>query len=104
MFIDGPSPQEYLSRSPEGMVAGLGAARRSGDMTTPRLPSTQADPPRGWSPGLGRPGAPAPTFPAWNDDPSSREYARRSPAGMARGPWGGPANARKQCGLRHEHA
>src|SRR6185369_10363446 len=39
--MTGPSSREYASRSPEGMVAGLG------DMTTPRLASTQADPPRG---------------------------------------------------------
>src|SRR6185369_438728 len=63
---DGPSSHEYVSRSPKGM-----------------------------SPGLGRPGAPAPTFPSMNDGPSSQEYLRRSPEGMARGPWGGPADARQ---------
>src|SRR6185369_9329159 len=56
-------------------------------MTTPRLASTQADPPRGWSPGLGRPGAPAPAFPSSrkDGDPSSCEYASRSPEGMVAG-------------------
>src|SRR6185369_9329162 len=128
---DDPSSCEYASRSPEGMVAGLGAARRSGSsvpllaqgwrplvlrvrkpiprgdgrrawggpalrlqrspprarMATPRLASTQADPPRGWSPGLGRPGAPAPAFPSSrkDGDPSSCEYASRSPEGMVAG-------------------
>src|SRR6185369_8256197 len=56
-------------------------------MKAPRLASTQADPPRGWSPGLGRPGAPAPTFPSSrkDDGPSSCEYASRSPKGMVAG-------------------
>src|SRR6185369_14984892 len=44
---------------------------------------------------LGRPGGRPPTFPSWNDGPSSHEYVSRSPAGMARGPWGGPADARQ---------
>jgi len=29
VWNDGPSSQEYLSRSPKGMRAGLGAARRT---------------------------------------------------------------------------
>src|SRR6185369_12221478 len=56
-------------------------------MTTPRLASTQADPPRGCRRAWGGPALRLPTFPSSrkDDDPSSCEYASRSPEGMVAG-------------------